>query len=455
MSRNDYISKLFIDNQDKLDEQPSNDLWGRLEARLDEELPVETTTTKTIQGGGRGGSMIKMSRFLAAASILLAVFSVVALYQYADKSNLELGNTSSPAIAMNDAPNEHRTAQLEDDVQPTANGEQTKEQLFKKEDSLQEERILAEVRNLASVKEDEKVVLADIEIVEEVTAPVDVISMSIEEDDFFEKTNTVARAKDHTVTMSMTGATNNRTTNQQEVITTKNTAYKAPSNYAKINAPITNNTSNNQAVDAIIEQNASNANSRQEDIGSSAGGGENTKIAKRRGGVKSRKKADRTSSNPMATANPRLYNFGWLLGGQWVDMQEGDGESRAEWKLQDPNTIVGKGFKVKDGASIFQEKMIIEYRPDLRQVFLMMYVEDNNRMIEYMLADPEPERLIFKQNDYSQFPDQVIIERGIDNYTVIINHNRDLLSPDQQRYLENRNRVSNVRAMRTMKYTED
>lgn len=452
MSRDDYISKLFIDNQDKLDEQPSNDLWGRLEARLDEELPVGGVNAPKTQSSHRGGSIIKMSRFLAAASIVLAVFSVVALYQFADKSSLEQ-NTSSPTIAMNDDPSEHRTAELsKEDELPTHNEEETKEQIFKKEDSLQEERILAEVRNLATVEKDEKVVLEDIEIVEEVTKPVDVITMSIEDDYSDKNTKTIAESsKDYTVTMSMTGNADAYLGGTAELSKMTNVSQ----NYATIDAPISNSIKNNEVVDAIIEQNASNLNNRQNDIGSSEGAGENIKLSKRRGGVKSRKKhADNYSSNPMAEANPRLYTFGWLLG-QWIDTEEGDGESRAEWKLEDPNTIVGKGFKLKDGASIFQEKMIIEYRPEFRQVFLMMYVDDSNSMVEYMLASPEPERLIFKQNDYSQYPDQVIIERGIDDYKVIINHNRDFLTPDQQRYLENRNRVSNVRAIRSLRYTED
>ena len=80
MSREDYISKLFRENADKLDEQPSQDLWSRISGELDrpegsstqEDLPrFEQISSKSA--ARPRGAMLKFAPYFAAASIVAAI----------------------------------------------------------------------------------------------------------------------------------------------------------------------------------------------------------------------------------------------------------------------------------------------------------------------------------------------------------------------------------------------
>ena len=80
MSRDDYISKLFINNQDKLNQKPSEDFWSKLEQQLEVQAPdVQTQAAKVF----------KLYKYLAAASVIVAVFSTVLFVKNKDASFAE------------------------------------------------------------------------------------------------------------------------------------------------------------------------------------------------------------------------------------------------------------------------------------------------------------------------------------------------------------------------------
>lgn len=164
------------------------------------------------------------------------------------------------------------------------------------------------------------------------------------------------------------------------------------------------------------------------------------------------KKADKIKS-PMADAHPRLYPFGFLLG-RWDDDHELEGNSYEIWTLKDENTLVGRGYKLsKDKERVFEERLRIEYRNN--QVFLVMSFEESNKKVDYMLTSFDQERFVFEQKGRSKYPDKVILQQnGLQGYSVTISNSSDFLTADQQRYLEHRNRVSNVRSIRTLRQAQ-
>jgi len=84
-----------------------------------------------------------------------------------------------------------------------------------------------------------------------------------------------------------------------------------------------------------------------------------------------------------------------------------------------------------------------------------MSLDEDKTTVDYMLTIFDNERFTFEQKASKNYPDKVIIQQsGLDGYSVIIVNNYNFLSADQQRYLENRNRVSNVQSMRTMHYKD-
>ena len=79
MSREDYISKLFRRNASKLESEPSDDLWGRIEQQLDKSVPVPNKGQTRV---------LAMSRYIAAASVLLLVGVSAWLLTEVDQNNL-------------------------------------------------------------------------------------------------------------------------------------------------------------------------------------------------------------------------------------------------------------------------------------------------------------------------------------------------------------------------------
>jgi hypothetical protein len=84
-----------------------------------------------------------------------------------------------------------------------------------------------------------------------------------------------------------------------------------------------------------------------------------------------------------------------------------------------------------------------------------MSFEENSKQVDYMLSSFDQERFVFEQKGRSKYPDKVILQKdGLQGYSITIANSMDFLTADQQRYLEHRNRVSNVRSIRTLRHTD-
>ena len=124
-----------------------------------------------------------------------------------------------------------------------------------------------------------------------------------------------------------------------------------------------------------------------------------------------------------------------------------------EWELANYRTLIGSGFKYSSTNDLlFKEQFKIEYR--LAKGSFCELNTSKMMIVDYMLISYDTDQILFKQKEQMDYPDEVIIQRNLDGYsTIITNTNKDLL-PDQQRYLENRHRVSNIRAIRTLRTAE-
>ena len=85
----------------------------------------------------------------------------------------------------------------------------------------------------------------------------------------------------------------------------------------------------------------------------------------------------------------------------------------------------------------------------------MLRFNEKAKAIEYMLSGNNFERFVFTQSDQnSLFPDQIILKRTLNGYTTLMSNSKRMIPSDQQRYLENRNRVTNRGAKRTLNFVD-
>lgn len=446
MSRDDYISKLFIKNQDKLEQAPSADLWSRLETELDKPSPTATPVL----------SPRAWWSYAVAASVLLV--AVVVIYQWMDSNTLPNSTQLEEPIALNTAapPVVEEEAEPYEEL-PRAMGEPESntanlvmEEKEEEEARAQEQRIVEAVQKRLEAdapekgKEVQDIVMDDIFLADEVAT---------------EEIQLVEPSQNN---YAAPGGAGGQT---PEINFYQNNQPVAPElNYNNSTIPqVTNTLANNAEVEEVLSR---SARKKQEDavaeelpmedanyIGENKIATQSTALPSRKGSIMAKaKKADKIKS-PMADAHPRLYPFGFLLG-RWDDDHELEGNSYEIWTLKDKNTLVGRGYKLsKDKERIFEERLRIEYRNN--QVFLVMSFEENNKKVDYMLTSFDQERFVFEQKGRSKYPDKVILQQnGLQGYSVTISNSSDFLTADQQRYLEHRNRVSNVRSIRTLRQAQ-
>ncbi|MBL4649392.1 MAG: hypothetical protein JKY03_06640 [Aureispira sp.] len=435
MSRDDYISKLFIKNQDKLEQPPSNDLWSRMELQLDQDLPVTQNST-----AGSATKVIGLSKYLAAASVLVVLASVTYMFRSIETSTMDQTVFEEPLAIYTDV------SDIEEEAYDLYKGLPTTIEEEKVEEEVQQAMDIVEAVNKKVLKENivvpnnmtnsttKKIELESIQIIDEKEAD-DIILI---EPELPQEINAPSPASSPTTTRADLYK-NDAIVEQKDL------------NYNRNYVPqIANTIDNKSAVEEVLNQSKDKAargntqkfksNARKR----SAGRG---KI------IGKEKKAVKKIKSPMAAAHPRLYPFGFLLG-KWEDENEMEGKSYEMWSLKSSNVLIGKGYKLSNDAErIFEEVMRIEFRDN--QIFLVISLDENKKTVDYMLTTFNNERFTFEQKMSKNYPDKVIIQQsGLDAYSVIIANNYNFLTTDQQRYLENRNRVSNVQSMRTMHYKD-
>ncbi len=414
MSREDYISKLFIKNQDKLSQDPSPDLWAKIEMDLDASPPVATPVKS-----------IGVTRYLMAASVVAVIATVAVWFQFV----LPPENTAIAAREIEETkPVSEHTMLLEDDALPI--NEQEQEALLEEEDKQQTQRILNRMSKgggSGQSAESQEIQIADkiekIEL-EEVATKAEVVS---------------AIASEPTTTTGY-----NNTLTQEDIKDVQAYNYAAP--------PTISTQTANQYFEGKTTSNSTAIIEKETNVTPTTTNRRNRLQSKKAVPTDTKKQSD--YANFMATANPRLQIFGWMLG-NWVDNNESEGTSYEKWQLKDRNTLQGKGYKLSSNQEqMFEELIEIKFVPNLNQVFLNLRIGESQPTIEYMLVSFDNERIVFKQSASKAYPDEVVIQRDLDGFTTILINNKGFLDGEQQRYLSNRNRVSNVRAIRTMTYQE-
>lgn len=426
MSGDDYISKLFTDNAHKLEEMPSGDLWARIESKLDKNVAQEPEATelKILRSTGktRKGSLFRMLPYMAAASVLIVFIATFALLtpQYKTEASSEkIAEVEDVELA------------LEESTETLPIIASDKDLAFEKSDQRQKEKILDEAKKMAA-KENKK-------------AEAVVEKYGLDRVNLNEKSNNL---------IILSPEPSHEEDDKAVIALPRGIASDF-----NLSENATNAAPNSQIVPRSDYQNAGGRNyanppsadpNLADEIESYATTKQSNSIAKDAEKPMSRMKskgAKQRSESQML--DPHLNVFEWMLG-QWIDEEEEGGKSYETWRWVNPTTIEAVGTKMKGNNKIFEERLSIYFDPTLKQVFLKMPLDDTRNSVIYMLTAFDTERITFEQKEDQNAPNKVIFQRDLNGYTTIIVYDAGFLKPAQQNYLEHRNRVSNVRAIRIL-----
>jgi hypothetical protein len=411
MSREDNISQLFIKNEHKLEEAPPSDLWSRIETKLDDGGNVKADSTlpngKTIAINYK-----RIAPYFAAAAILLLLIIAFSLYKMesADKKNLAENNPIQDVIVLET-----------EETLPTSESE--KVSAFENNDRIQKNRMLETAKkNAGENKKAEKIIaefgLDRIEINEKSE---DLIILTVEPTVDGEKSY-IARPKAESNDLF----SSNRGTNMSNVVN-RNEYQQAGRAYA--DPPVIAQVDN---LDNVTTTSTANIKSNS-----------NMPMIK----SKSQK---RDNSQRL---DGQMQIFEWLLG-QWSDKEEEAGKSSEIWRKLNNNSIECIGTKVSGKNKIFEEKLTIYLDKESNRIFLKMPIDDYKKTVVYMMTAHNLDRIVFEQTENQDLPANLILQRNLNGYSVIINSDTKPLKPAQQTYFEQRNRVSDTKVLRILTPSE-
>lgn len=449
MSRDDYISKLFIDNEHKLDEAPSGGLWDRLESKLDQEMPLEQPDSSgqlsKVRGGrargGRPTSFMRLAPYMAAASVLILIVAVASIMNLgnADETTQALAETRMEAV---------EDVVLEEETQAIITSEEELQKQFAKEEKIQEEKIIKDFENSNTARSAEGVAtLDDVKLKESESNDIILIEPENTADNLV-KDEAVIEVP--TITAQVEDKYNSTPANQaeNEPQLVKPQDYNFPSQVYGENY-------NNRAYGVPPSADPSLAENlkEMEDVSSKNTAATKTKqkdySISRKGGLRSRKANKKSTNRKSYEIHPRIRIFDWMLG-EFQDKSLDQGKSIESWRLLNPNTIEGVGVLMRGKDKIFEEKILIVHDPTQNRVFLKMYVDESKQQLTYLLTNFDTERIIFEQAENSNYPNKVIFQRLMNGFSTIIQQDNGFIEDQQQRYLNHRNNVSNVRAVRDL-----
>jgi hypothetical protein len=425
ISREDYISKLFIDNEHKLDESPSGDLWSRIETKLEQtslSSGKENLPRTTI--AARKGIIMRMVPYIAAASVLIIISVAISLFQW-PKQNNTLAESKE---------------EVEDVDLPTAKSEtipiipSDKDSAFEEEDQRQKIKMLQEAKKQAgkeSKKAEASVEKYGLDIITINEKSNDVITMTPEPAKDEEDNSFISRPRAEYNDFS---TTNGNVSNSPQIV--------PRSDYQNQNRNYANPPSADPAMADKIESYIKG----KENMSTKKGNESKTQSRIKNKSVKS------LQSNQQLDSHLKIFE--WLLG-QWTDEEEEGGIAYENWRWINANTIEGIGTKIKENNKIFEERLSIYYDNSLKQVFLKMQIDDTKNQVIYMLSSFDTERIVFEQNEDPGIPNKVIFQRHLNGYSTTIAFDQGFLKPAQQSYLDHRNRVSNVKALRILNRSEE
>ena len=307
MSRDDYISKLFIKNQDKLQQMPADDLWSKLEQQLDTAADVPVTDV------GHAPKQFRLYTFLAAASVvfLFLAGTVVLMPQNNQQMAFEIVLEEPMALLVDDA-----EPYTDDDfiLNATAKDEQNEKELVE-----QEIKIIAAVnKKIEEIATDkvpkEPIAMVDITIVDEVDGVVGSSSILIEAEEDLIGIEYAAEG-----TLYKGDAKLN----------------KASLNYAKAVPEIANNVQNSAIAEQVITDERNVKLQSNLDFGAVA---KEPKNYKSRGAIVNKIEQTQEKRSAILSTHPQLHQFEFLLG-ENIDFYEKEGVSIEKWTIKNNTTL--------------------------------------------------------------------------------------------------------------------
>jgi hypothetical protein len=403
MSREDKISQLFIKNEHKLEETAPSDLWSRIEVKLNDGVGVQN---EIAQPKGKTVALNYKriaSYFAVAATILLLI--VVAVF------NLDMLNTKK--LADNNQTQDPIVTETEETL-PTS--ELEKVSAYENKDLIQQKKMLETAKKTAGENKNAEKIIKEygLERIEINEKSEDLIVLTVEPNNDEEKSYIVMPKTDN----------NDLFSGNMSNVVNRNEYQQAGRAYA--DPPAITQVDN---LDKIKTTSAS-ANIKSNSVGP----------------IIKTKSSKRDNSQRL---EGQMYIFEWLLG-KWVDNEEEGGKSIEIWRKVSNSSIECTGSKISGKNKIFEEKLSIFYDQNLKSICLKMPIDDYKKTVLYMMTSYNLDRIVFEQTENEDMPSNLIFQRNLNGYSVVINSDSKQLKPAQQTYFEQRNRVSGSKVLRIL-----
>ena len=407
MSRENNVSQLFINNEHKLEETPPSDLWSRIETKLDDGGNVNAENT-LAKGKTVAINYKRFAPYFAAAAVLLLLIIAFSLLKMesADKKTLVENNPVQDVIIRDT-----------EETLPTSESERVS--AFENKDRIQQNRMLETAKkNAGENRKVEKIIaeygLDRIEINEKSE---DLIILTVEPIAEEEKSYISRPRAENNELFS-----GNRGTNIPNVVN-RNEYQQSGRAYA--DPPVITQ------VDNLVNVTTTK-----------------TAITKSKSSVPMIKSKSQKRDN-IQRLDGQMQIFEWLLG-KWTDNEEEGGKSLEIWHKLNNSSIECIGTKTSGKNKIFEEKLTIYLDKESNRIFLKMPIDYYKKTVVYMMTAHNSDRIVFEQTENQDLPANLVLQRNLNGYSVIINSDIKPLKPAQQTYFEQRNRVSDTKVLRIL-----
>lgn len=120
--------------------------------------------------------------------------------------------------------------------------------------------------------------------------------------------------------------------------------------------------------------------------------------------------------------NTSLDNFNWMLD-NWVTENE-YGITRERWVKESDTILRGISFTIKNGDTVFTEKLSIEKRND--EIYYVAIVEHNPGPVDFKLTSLTGSKAVFENPDHD-FPQKITYNNEEDGslYAQVVGRNKD------------------------------
>lgn len=419
MRRDDDISNFFKRHQHKLEERPSLRAWHRLEQKLDDEKSRQHRL------------IYRYVSTVAAVIAVMAMITAIALFNQEQATNDQLAESTTteiPSTVEENASNEERIAVFKEEKGIKETPEEQRRKQGVETDEAKE--IDTEISNPIASNEIEKIV-ENKEITEvsedgnQVVEKEQVTSPQVG----FEKKDKV----EDDLKVNQQEKTKTPPTVNKPIATTKPSPKRKPT-IKSSRQPATQSeikTDYNISDEAVLTAN--------EEVGTLNPYDSDT-ITNQRIPSKAAKKR-KVISRPKYT----LKQFQWLVG-EWRGSRS-RGYSVEKWEKSGRNTLKGVGYLVENGDTAYVENFSI--KASKGKVYYLTQLEPKGKTITFELVQFDGATAIF-ENKKINFPNQVILEKNNYNNFSTIYQNTQQINSKQLQLLQNRNEITNQRAVRNL-----